>query len=107
MKTKMTLFSAAKQGFAVCDCEVEVKGEEVRVLSAVDRSTKKPLDCESVMKWHCNEDLRSQLRSQTPPPSQLTERSAPKCAVPDDCPKAFARFYQDEETPVLPNLGWD
>lgn len=88
----------------MCNVEYERKENgDVNLLRAVDRATGNELDCESAMKWSCQDDLKSQLATSSP----STEKVVAKCAVPDDCPKAFARFYQDDETGILPNLGWE
>lgn len=119
MKAKLTLFNSAKPGFAVCDCQVaapERGSINYRLLSAVDRATGLLLDMNSVLNWHTEEEINAQVLGlkEKPLPAQVDDereetRSGPitTSVIPDDCPKKLRRFYEQDETPALPNLGWD
>lgn len=117
MKAKLTLFSSAKQGFAVCDVVYEKKGRFYDFQEIKDRATGLLLNVTSVLHWHSEGNLREQIDGipefvGSDKKSQATEESLKEgpfttSVIPEDCPKKLRRFYTDDTTPVFSNLGWD
>lgn len=111
MKTKMTLFSAAKQGFAVCDVTYTRKGSFYEFQDIICRTTGQKLDAASVLHWHSEGNLREQIDGipefgAKSPVSEQPEAGYTTSVIPEDCPKKLRRFYTDDATPSFPDLPW-
>lgn len=111
MKAKMTLFSSAKQGFAVCDVEYTRKGDFYELHDIVNRANGQKLDASSVLHWHSEGNIREQIDGIPEFGPKVQVDSEPEAGytssvIPEDCPKKLRRFYTDDTTPSFPDLPW-